>query len=1162
MKYTLFFSYQSDTKSEFTFIGDVLCNEVKSNLFLKGIYLNIDYGMREVAGNPDLLKTMLDKGEGCDIFLADLTYVTDFTNAKGNKKHIPNPNVMLELGHAWNFHGNNHTIFIQNTCKGKSEDLPVDLQGFRFPISYELNDDVSNEDKIKTRKVLSKDITYAIEAVINSIEDGNKVKYLPFEKFTLCQLHNNSEAFVKTKYFEQFSKTIANKLTSDQFVIITGKSGCGKSRMIKEFISHGFGEQKLNDTLYCKYSQTDTTGLCNKLKELIKRELRRDTVFILDNCDNNVAREVQSILLGFPHKCIFVMESESSLSSTQIKIDPKEYIVEIIANIAPGRESELVERCGYNLKDIIQTINNALYTPNIYNVDGKSTTLLSYISLFSKVGFNQHRESEFNYICQLSRFSSDEGHLIIKQLIKQGHIVSQGGFIFIDSDSIANEYAKKMWEQNLAEEFSFEELMGKGNLAQWFINRQIQIASQSRECDSFLKCIIKKNLRDISFVDSLFGKYITPELAKLHSKDALISLEILCDKNKKHDFQEIYGPLWALYIIARKKGLFERAIMLLLSLRDRVSNNKAEIRNMVSDYFKQINYDYNPNVSIKSFKSLYDDGHIDIVKNVYSSIFNISYKDLLPEQRHYLREMFIFLISIRVENKDWANNVIVENILAARHLDISRQVFAEIRAIAQEDETDLNVAEALSNKRRWATSEEKKSIKSLLKSITEKSTRAMLYYKVVLFKSDVLLDRESFQSAMTEIATEILQDKGWENDIDVLLSGGRKYDSNCFWFGYAISQQYDNCDKLITKCLDLYSEIPIEEQSYGFIIGMFNKYALVDNMSIYKQKRDELLECSEFINIAIALSNNCENTIEDLMNIKKALIANSLPLSKLNDVKSLSLSEDEYCSFATELINISRDGADTAIMLLDRSRNIYNEINISNCIEEIVIRYNYWEASDYRYDSIYSKLVDLLVYSLSSYSNDSLGKAIIRSMVNGANSQYFNSNYSLQDLFKILIHKYQELFLEQILPVITDDSFKTYRKRDNLKDLFMFQHSADNNVYLQWSKKNGSSAAEFIAGFIPLLKEEDNGNIIWTDEAKVLMDKYNNDSYVLNIISTRLFNGQVSISKYSRLKKAYESLIDDENTVIRLWAIEQSEYMDRCIQREKSQIEVERIWYK
>lgn len=1163
MEYTLFFSYQSDTKHEFTFIKNVLEKEVHNNLLsTKGVDLRMDFGMRDVSGNPDLLKTMLEKGENCDIFLADLTYVTKFINTKGNEKYIPNPNVMLELGHAWNFHGNNHTIFIQNTSTGKSSDLPVDLKGFRFPISYELNDDISKEDMIKIRKDLSKDLTCAIEGAIDSIEEGNKVKYLPFEKFTLCQLHNNSEVFVKTKYFEQFSKTITERLASHGYVIIAGKSGCGKSRMIKEFISHGFLEQKLNDTLYCKYTQTDISNLCNKLKELIKKEFRRDTVLILDNCDDSIVDEVQSILSGFPHKCIFIMESTHSVDCAPIRINAKEYVFDIIANIAPGQETELANKCGYNPEYIIRTINNIPYTPNTYNVDRKSSTLLNYISLFSKVGFNQHREAEFNYICQLSRFSSDDGHLIIKQLINQGYIVSQGGFIFIDSDSVANEYAKQMWQQNLVEEFSFEELIDKGNLVQWFINRQIQIASQSRKCDSFLKSIINKNLRDISFVDSLLGKHITPELAELYPKQVLTSLEILCENNKEHDFQEIYGPLWAIDVIVKKREFFNRAIMLLLSLRDGSSYDKTNIKNKISGYFKYVDYDFNPNANIELFKNLYAIGQIDIIKDVYTTIFNLGYKDLSDKQIQYLKDIFLFLIHIRVENKDWANDIIVENILAARHLNISRQVFAKIRAITDENEADINVAEVLSNKIRWASSEDKRSIKSLLQSISERNSRTMLYNKVVLFKRDGIPDREMLKSSMSEIASEILKSKGWVNDVDILLGGGRRYDVNCLWFGDAVGQQYENFDELITKCLDLYREIPIEEQSYGFIIGLFYKYALEDNMLIYKEKRDELLEYPEFINIAIALSNSCENTFEDVMRIKDVLTTYSFPLAKLNDLYNMLLSEAEYCSLATELINLNKEGADAGIVLLDRARNIYKEINISNCVEDIVIRYNYWEASDCSYDSTYSKLIELLIYSLNTHPNDSIAKSTIISIINGANSQYFNNNCSLVDLFKILIERYQCLFLEQILPVIIDDSFETYRKQRNLKDLFLFQHTADNDIYLKWCEANGPSIAEFVAGFISLLKEDDNSDLRWTDEIKILMNKYNKDSYILDIISTRLFNGEISIAKYSRLKKVYDSLNEDDNRAIRLWATEQSENMDKYIKKEKEKREVEMVWYK
>ena len=100
MEYTLFFSYQSDTKYEYKFIKNILINDVTKALKNDGIELVVNYGMRGTAGNSNLLETMLKKGEECDIFLADLTYVTSFTNFKGETKFVPNPNVMLELGHV------------------------------------------------------------------------------------------------------------------------------------------------------------------------------------------------------------------------------------------------------------------------------------------------------------------------------------------------------------------------------------------------------------------------------------------------------------------------------------------------------------------------------------------------------------------------------------------------------------------------------------------------------------------------------------------------------------------------------------------------------------------------------------------------------------------------------------------------------------------------------------------------------------------------------------------------------------------------------------------------------------------------------------------------------------------------------------------------------
>lgn len=1162
MRYILFFSYQSDTKHEFNFIKNILESEVKNALLVNDIDLTVDFGMRDVAGNPDLLQTMLIKGKECDIFLADLTYVAEFTNSNGNPKFVPNPNVMLELGHAWNEHGDNHTIFIQNKAKGQAEHLPVDLKGFRFPISYELNDDASKSEKTTVKSELAKDLIKTITTVVNSIESSNKTRFLPFEKFAHCSLqkiHNQYE-FIRTGYFDKINNDLNAKLSSSQAVVLSGKSGCGKSRIVKEFVCRDFSEQQQNDIFYCKLSQTSPSVLFDMLKKL-KIKLKRDSYFIIDNCDDITANEFPDILYGTNHKVIAIIGK--SANKEQIKIDAKMYINEIIGIKAPNKWNEVMQQNITDIGHIVAILHNDSYQPNTYNVDSDSEMLLGYISLFSKIGFTGQFENEFSKLCILFKWKIDNKRNIVKKLIEDGYIVYQGGFIFIESDAVANEYAKKMWEQGLDNVLSFDALIGKANLAKWFINRQIYIVSHCKQCSEFLKSIVKTNLRDVTFVDSQLGKSIISNLAEVFPKETLISLEILSNDNMGYEFGEIHGPLWAINKIIANKGLFNRAIQLLLKLRDRNTYYKTDFKKIAADYFGRINYNFNPNVSVEAFEAMHNSGHIDIVKNVYTSIFNVGYKDLGETQTRYLREMFLFLISIRKENKEWVNSVIIENILASRHLGISRKVFAEVRKIVEENDfEDVNIAEILSNKIRWASPDEKKSIKALLKSMSDKDSRMMLYNAVVLNKSDNMPDRELLKSSMSEIASGIIQNENWEDDIDILLRGARKWDANCFWFGYAISQQYEECDNLITRCLESYKNIPLDEQSYGFFTGLFHKYVSGEDMSVFKQNRDELLKKPEYFNLAMSLSNACINSIEDLTSIKDAIIANSLSLIRLNELYNINLSESEYCSFASELIQISKDGADSAIKLLDRTIKIYPNINISICIDEILERYDYWDASDYSYDSVYSMFIELLEYTLKNYPSGTFAEKVIESIIKGCGNRHFNNNYSVLDLFRILIEQYQELFLDKILHIINDDSFETYRKRDSLVGLFEFQHTANLDIYLQWCNKNGKRAAEFVAKFIAPFKDADDGNLQWTDEVKSLMYTFSDDTYVLSNISTRLFNGEVSISKYTRLKNAYDLLIDDNNATIRLWAIEHSESMERYIQSKQKEAEVRNVWYR
>ena len=1167
MEYKLFFSYQSDTKDEKSFILSALYYS-KKILKNEGVDLEVDHGMRGIAGNPKLLDTMLAKGSDCHIFLADLTYVTKFNNS-GHKKCVPNPNVMLELGNAWHSHGDNHTIFIQNKAKGKPEDLPVDLKGFRFPLSYTLIEDETKEKRREIRKKLGNELVGAIKDVISSIETQNKTKYLPFEKFVQWKSRNFYQEFIETDYFNDLSAEITKRLQQEQNIIVSGKEGCGKSRIINEIIKRQF-DQRLNDIFYCNMTQTDAPSLCKKLKEL-KVELCHPSIFIIDNCNDDIYKQInEEILYETEHTYICICNSLRN-NDIAFKIDYKEYINQIIALKFTDNWKSIIDECGYNLSHLICKIENIPYTPHTYRgLSEKENRIIECLSLFTKIGYQTHFRQEFEDFCLLFKLNSNEYSTTIENLIVEEYIIEKGGFIFIEADSVAKEYSKTLWKNRLTKNFEFKNLVDKRNLSEWFINRQVLVKDVSKECSQFLKDVIKNELRQLSFLDTLQGNHITYKLAEIFPEELLISLELVNANNADHVYNEIYGIIEAIEIISKTKALFDSTISLLLKLSDR-SKQKVNTRQIIIDLFRVGN---NSNANVESLKKLYNSGEVDLVKKIYSILFNIGYKDLPEEQKAYLHDAFMFLISIREQNKDWVNNLILENIFAARYLGLAREAFVSIRTIADENDTDFIVAETLTKQIRWASADDKKSIKRLLKDISERSVRNMLYQKVVLYQSDRPFNREEQKVAMENVAKDfLLKDTNWTDCIDVLLKGSRQYDANAFWFGIALGQLYKDSNKLIDRCLNLYNIIPQDEQSYDFVAGLFYKFVDGEDFSVFKQKRDEMLLNKNLVYLGIAMSNVCDNTIEDLSKIKEAFIKHNLPIDNINKINSVQLTENEYCDFSLDLIKHSKEASDAGIKLLHRAFNTYQNINLTKCLCTAITLYNYWDVVDYKYGSAYSNLIKMLTNTLKSFPDKEFAKTIISSIIKNCNSRNFKPNFSGVNLFKVLVEQYQGILLDNIEKLLNESSLEKYWLSENYQKMEILQKSfpfssGNEMKYIEWCNKSGNvarnvKAAEFVAKFIPLFKLNDENAIEkWTDEAMSLMNGYCDNSNVLSVIRGRLFNGSVSVSKYQRLKQAYELLSNNQIARIRLWANEEVEYLDDCIKREMEEVSLIEVWCK
>ena len=109
-------------------------------------------------GSPDIAETILDKIDACDMFVGDVSIISDL----GAAKPTPNPNVLIELGYAARRLGWDRITSVFNTFYGKVEALPFDIRKRRV-VTFSLKPE---EQKAPSKKQLSEAFEAQIRACI------------------------------------------------------------------------------------------------------------------------------------------------------------------------------------------------------------------------------------------------------------------------------------------------------------------------------------------------------------------------------------------------------------------------------------------------------------------------------------------------------------------------------------------------------------------------------------------------------------------------------------------------------------------------------------------------------------------------------------------------------------------------------------------------------------------------------------------------------------------------------------------------------------------------------------------------------------------------------------------------------------------------------------
>lgn len=146
-EFTLFFSWQSDDNKTKKILSDAISKAVKDIRVYHNYNITLEESTSNTPGSPQIVQTILDKIDSCDIFLADITPVCNYSKQLGNNqsitKQVPNPNVLMELGYALSAVGMHYTICAAHQGEWNSNDLPFDINHNRIYSFTSSNCDLS-----------------------------------------------------------------------------------------------------------------------------------------------------------------------------------------------------------------------------------------------------------------------------------------------------------------------------------------------------------------------------------------------------------------------------------------------------------------------------------------------------------------------------------------------------------------------------------------------------------------------------------------------------------------------------------------------------------------------------------------------------------------------------------------------------------------------------------------------------------------------------------------------------------------------------------------------------------------------------------------------------------------------------------------------------------
>jgi hypothetical protein len=167
-KNTVFYSWRDDPDRKLNrhFIQKCLEEAIKKVNREDLSDLVVDRDTKNVAGMPDIGRTVMEKIDMAAVVVADLTIINPAWIRRDDERPVSNPNVLFELGYALGKRGHARLVGVVNLAFGPVDELPFDIRPKRL-MTYCLKD---GDDTVAVQKELVSDLAKAIRLCLGETE--------------------------------------------------------------------------------------------------------------------------------------------------------------------------------------------------------------------------------------------------------------------------------------------------------------------------------------------------------------------------------------------------------------------------------------------------------------------------------------------------------------------------------------------------------------------------------------------------------------------------------------------------------------------------------------------------------------------------------------------------------------------------------------------------------------------------------------------------------------------------------------------------------------------------------------------------------------------------------------------------------------------------------